>query len=196
MASRYRELEKIIKDLSAKKEGRKEEKSGREERLHSRSPWRLACARHPPYAPYRSKEYPLLRPVMARLHGKGPMKDTRRRSVQARTRASFWRGREFMLAAAARGSRSKTRRIFSIDHSNPRTCESADFAYGRPSGPYTIVGRLLCDFEVGLSPKNTHTAAQSKSVFKAKPSPVPEAGCSWAPRHPHPHGPPSEGNRE
>ena len=25
---------------------------------------------------------------------------------------------------------------FSIDHSNPRTCESADFAYGRPSGPY------------------------------------------------------------
>ena len=34
------------------------------------------------------------------------------------------------------------------------------------------IGRLLCDFEVGLSPKNTHTAAQSKSVFKAKPSPV------------------------
>ena len=43
---------------------------------------------------------------------------------------------EFMLAAAARGSQSKTRRIFSITHSNPRTCESADFAYGRPSGPY------------------------------------------------------------
>ena len=80
-------LEKIkIKDprrrrgrSEGKKKGRKEEKR-RKGGETSRSLWRLAHAT----VCSVSKEYPLLRPVMSRLHAKGPMKDIRRRIVKAK----------------------------------------------------------------------------------------------------------------
>ena len=43
---------------------------------------------------------------------------------------------EHMLTAAAGGLPKGAVLIFLIGHSGPRTCETADFAYGRPRGPY------------------------------------------------------------